>query len=174
MPATPSTRYLTRLRQRCKAGAMCVSLALERSAFPGAKHRPVATRAPVLQSRFRHRISRSSRLARALRNRSTRDRRNTHPGRPSLDGRLCFCSPPFRAVSSAGRAPRLHRGGRRFEPVTAHQPGLSGPEPATVPRLGLGRTTLGSDERRERFDFGNHGSLIAPTPAQRAAGDGIL
>ena len=26
-----------------------------------------------------------------------------------------------RAVSSAGRAPRLHRGGRRFEPVTAHQ-----------------------------------------------------
>ncbi len=25
-----------------------------------------------------------------------------------------------RAVSSAGRAPRLHRGGRRFEPVTAH------------------------------------------------------
>src|SRR4051794_34512471 len=26
-----------------------------------------------------------------------------------------------RAVSSVGRAPRLHRGGRRFEPVTAHQ-----------------------------------------------------
>src|SRR4051812_9821546 len=25
------------------------------------------------------------------------------------------------AVSSAGRAPRLHRGGRRFEPVTAHR-----------------------------------------------------
>ena len=25
-----------------------------------------------------------------------------------------------RAVSSAGRAPRLHRGGRRFDPVTAH------------------------------------------------------
>ena len=27
-----------------------------------------------------------------------------------------------RAVSSAGRAPRLHRGGRRFETVTAHHP----------------------------------------------------
>jgi hypothetical protein len=30
--------------------------------------------------------------------------------------------PGFGAVSSAGRALRLHRRGRRFEPVTAHQP----------------------------------------------------
>ena len=27
----------------------------------------------------------------------------------------------YRAISSAGRAPRLHRGGRRFNPVIAHQ-----------------------------------------------------
>ena len=31
----------------------------------------------------------------------------------------------LRAVSSAGRAPRLHRGGRRFETVTAHQTNMS-------------------------------------------------
>ena len=29
----------------------------------------------------------------------------------------------FRAVSSAGRAPRLHRGCREFDPLTAHQSG---------------------------------------------------
>ena len=33
---------------------------------------------------------------------------------------LCMARTPLRAVSSAGRALRLHRRGRRFEPVTAH------------------------------------------------------
>ncbi len=32
----------------------------------------------------------------------------------------------FRAISSVGRAPRLHRGGRRFEPVIAHHFRASG------------------------------------------------
>ena len=36
------------------------------------------------------------------------------------------------AVSSVGRASRLHREGRRFEPVTAHQPGRSGEARARV------------------------------------------
>src|SRR6185437_14179735 len=38
------------------------------------------------------------------------------PGMPAWHGT------ELRAVSSAGRASRLHREGRRFEPVTAHHP----------------------------------------------------
>ena len=36
-----------------------------------------------------------------------------------------------RAVSSVGRAPRLHRGGRRFEPVTAHHQQPTPGDPAS-------------------------------------------
>src|SRR5215510_3542235 len=36
-------------------------------------------------------------------------------------GSLCI----GRAISSVGRASRLHRGGRRFESVIAHQPSLA-------------------------------------------------
>ena len=51
--------------------------------------------------------------ARRGRNRSDRGRRHRHLR--DLLGTL-----PARAVSSAGRAPGLHPGGRRFDPVTAH------------------------------------------------------
>ena len=41
-------------------------------------------------------------------------------GRPRLEGRQRELAFRPRAVSSAGRAPGLHPGGRRFDPVTAH------------------------------------------------------
>lgn len=48
--------------------------------------------------------------------------------------------PPRRAVSSVGRASRLHREGRQFEPVTAHRHGTREPcdgcpAPLATPRL---------------------------------------
>src|SRR5438105_15544485 len=44
------------------------------------------------------------------------------PLRPNL--LMALYSTEARAVSSAGRAPALHAGGRRFDPVTAHTPPL--------------------------------------------------
>ncbi len=41
---------------------------------------------------------------------------------------------PERAVSSVGRASRLHREGRQFEPVTAHQPALAKRAEAVAPK----------------------------------------
>ena len=43
------------------------------------------------------------------------------------------------AISSAGRAPRLHRGGRRFEPVIAHHRDVAQPGSASA---------LGAEGRR--------------------------
>jgi hypothetical protein len=47
-----------------------------------------------------------------------------------------------RAVSSAGRAPALHAGCRRFEPVTAHHPSPRGLRVAGHPKSRLGRRSV--------------------------------
>ena len=55
------------------------------------------------------------------------------PAAPSCALSLRILSLPQCAVSSVGRASRLHREGRRFEPVTAHQTAIR-------PRRGLPRS----------------------------------
>src|SRR5438105_113486 len=49
------------------------------------------------------------------------------PLRPNL--LMALYSTEARAVSSAGRAPALHAGGRRFDPVTAHTPPSASSQP---------------------------------------------
>ena len=62
--------------------------------------------------------------------RSLRCNPSPPPTRPAREGGT-------RAVSSVGRAPRLHRGGRRFEPVTAHFDGLQCGKPAFLHGSGM-------------------------------------
>jgi hypothetical protein len=57
-----------------------------------------------------------------------------------------------RAVSSAGRAPALHAGCRRFDPVTAHQP-------SPLCGCGLGKPVESEGRRAEalaKADDANH------------------
>ena len=55
--------------------------------------------------------------------------------RVTVDGRFAVRRTRIRAVSSAGRASRLHREGRRFDPVTAHH---SHHQPHRHPRPAMG------------------------------------
>ena len=56
-----------------------------------------------------------------------------------------------RAISSVGRASRLHREGRRFEPVIAHHPVRQLPADTTI-NLGLGLQS-GIDDRCQSTSF---------------------
>jgi hypothetical protein len=87
-------------------------------------------------------------------------RRRGGNSRREGDGRETLCSAvrqpndgPARAISSVGRAPRLHRGCRRFDSVIAHH--ISAPTPQ-----GSGRG------RPRRFDGGSAGPAVRPSHLQ--------
>ena len=86
-----------------------------------------------------------------------------------------------RAVSSVGRAPRLHRGCREFEPLTAHQPRsslrvagcLRGRTARTI--LDLAGPSLNSATLRETYRADARGGVaqLVRVPACHAGGRGF-
>ena len=74
-------------------------------------------------------------------------------GRANIKGLIGFADrcPTEWAASSAGRAPRSQRGGRRFEPCAVHQPSLMIPREGCPPKL---RSSDGGPLVRPRTSFG--------------------
>src|SRR5262249_11805542 len=78
--------------------------------------------------------------------------------RPDADRRPGPARWRERAVSSAGRAPGLHPGGRRFDPVTAHSPSAL---PGELARVAV---------RAEHEDFGRIVRLDVPVEVRAPPG----
>ena len=79
-------------------------------------------------------------------------------------------APRVGAFSSVGRAPRLHRGCRRFEPGRAHRPPDPAPCAATLGWARASRSRRGHDDDRSTLADRGRRAVGCPRPGHRRSG----